>query len=446
MKDTSESISIRFKHKKQKMNRREWISKSGIAMGGIFIVPSFISCLSENTGKNPHILLVSGWQTVNIGDIAHTPGLIHLLKTYFPEIKITLWPNDIDLQEENSLMTLFPDLTIVHDDFARTGVAGGSDEAYQAIEGADFLLHGSGPGIVGLQKLQIWRERSAKPYGIFGITIASVWDELKEVLNGASFIFTRETLSLHVLRDAGVTGPELGFGPDATFFLPNRNEASARFYMESRNLDDRKFICIVPRSRYTPYHRVHVRIIWEQEHTDRVIAENLKFAEEDHQKLREVIIRYVRETGNKVVLCPEMEYQTELYEPLLYNPLPSDVKGHILMHPYWTPDDAASLYARAAAVVSAECHSPIIALVNGTPAIYVRQPSDTIKGQMYYDLKLSDWIFEIEQTTGKQIADRVMEIVNNMEQSIDQVRLLNERVKEIYEGNMAELSKHLLRR
>jgi hypothetical protein len=36
---------------------------------------------AEN-GKKPHILLVSGWQTVNIGDIAHTPGLIHLLKTY----------------------------------------------------------------------------------------------------------------------------------------------------------------------------------------------------------------------------------------------------------------------------------------------------------------------------------------------------------------------------
>ena len=174
-----------------------------------------------------------------------------------------------------------------------------------------------------------------------------------------------------------------------------------------------------------------------------MIAENLKYVEEDHHKLREVIIRYVRETGNKVVLCPEMEYQTELYEPYLYNPLPTDIKDHVLMHPYWGPEDAASLYAHAAVVISAECHSPIIALVNDTPALYVRQPSDTIKGNMYYDLKLDDWIFEIDQSTGTQIADRVMEIVRNFEQSLEKVKSLNERVSRIYQSNMEVLSKYL---
>jgi polysaccharide pyruvyl transferase WcaK-like protein len=385
------------------------------------------------------LLLVSGWQTVNIGDIAHTPGMIHLLKTYFPELKITLWPNDIDLQEEQSLMSYFPDLVIVKDDFALTGRAG-SKEAFSAIEEADFMLHGSGPGIVGLQKLQLWRERTGKPYGIFGVTIGNVDEELKEVLNGASFIYTRETLSLKVLQEAGVTGPVTGFGPDATFFLPDRNEASAAFYMESRKLEDRKFICVVPRSRFTPYHRVHVRINRSREQTDRVIAENLKYAEEDFRKLREVIIRYVSETGNTVILCPEMEYQTELYEPYLYNPLPPEIKNHILMHPYWQPGDAASLYARAAAVVSMECHSPIIALVNGTPALYVRQPSDTIKGQMYYDLKLDDWIFEIEETSGEQIAGRVIEILNSWPESFEKVKLLNQRVKSIYDRRMEEFT------
>ena len=113
------------------------------------------------------------------------------------------------------------------------------------------------------------------------------------------------------------------------------------------------------------------------------------------------------------------------------------------MHPYWQPDDAASLYARAAVVVSIECHSPIIALVNGTPAIYVRQPSDTIKGNMYYDLKLDDWIFEIEQCSGQQIADRVMEIFGDFDQAIEKVRLLNQRVGGIYDGNMEVVKKYL---
>ncbi|MFZ5429175.1 MAG: polysaccharide pyruvyl transferase family protein [Bacteroidota bacterium] len=418
------------------MHRRQLITNLGLTTAGIVLAGNLASFLRKSSSKS--LLLVSGWQTVNIGDIAHTPGMIHLLKTHFPELNITLWPNDIDLQEEKSLLAYFPDLKIVKDDFALTGTAG-SKEADKVMEEADFMLHGSGPGIVGLQKLQIWRERSDKPYGIFGVTIGSVWVELKEVLNGASFIFTRETHSLKVLQEDGVTGPATGFGPDATFFLPNRNDASAQFYMENRKLEDRKFICVVPRSRFTPYHRVHVRINWSREQTDRVIAENLKYAEEDFSKLREVIIRYVTETGNKVVLCPEMEYQTELYEPYLYNPLPSEIKDHILMHPYWQPDDAASLYTRAAAVVSMECHSPIISLVNGTPAIYVRQPSDTIKGQMYYDLELSDWIFEIEETSGEQIAAKLMDIIHSYPESLEKVKHLNQRVKSIYEKRMAEM-------
>ncbi len=422
------------------MQRREMITNMGWSMAGLAMAGNLVSCFRKNPVRS--ILLVSGWQTVNIGDIAHTPGMIHLLKTWFPELKITLWPNDINLQAEQSLLEYFPDLTIVKDDFAQTGIAG-SEEALRAIEEASFMLHGSGPGIVGLQKLQIWRECTDKPYGIFGVTIGSIGDELKEVLNGASFIYTRETHSLRVLQEAGVTGPVTGFGPDATFFLPDRNEASATFYMESRKLEDRKFICLVPRSRFTPYHRVHVRINWSREQTDRVIAENLKYAEEDFRKLREVIILYVNETGNKVVICPEMEYQTELYEPWLYNPLPAEVKNHVLMHPYWQPGDAASLYARAAAVISMECHSPIIALVNGTPAFYVRQPSDTIKGQMYYDLQLDDWIFEIEETSGEEIAYRLMEVCQNHPAALEKVKVLNQRVKGIYDQCKEELRKEL---
>jgi len=38
--------------------------------------------------------------------------------------------------------------------------------------------------------------------------------------------------------------------------------------------------------------------------------------------------------------------------------------------------------------VSMECHSPLIALAEGVPSVYLRQPTDTIKGQMYNDLGL----------------------------------------------------------
>ena len=46
--------------------------------------------------KRPsRILLRSGWQTVNIGDIGHTPGILHLLEQYLPEAEVRLWPTNI---------------------------------------------------------------------------------------------------------------------------------------------------------------------------------------------------------------------------------------------------------------------------------------------------------------------------------------------------------------
>lgn len=43
--------------------------------------------------RPPRILLRSSWQTVNIGDIGHTPGVIRLLEQYLPEAEVTLWPS-----------------------------------------------------------------------------------------------------------------------------------------------------------------------------------------------------------------------------------------------------------------------------------------------------------------------------------------------------------------
>lgn len=416
------------------MNRRDWVKKTGIISAGAILSAQISSAAGNN--RKPKILLVSGWQTVNIGDIAHTPGMIHLLNTHLPEAKITLWPNDISLTEEAMLRRNFPSLEIVFGKLNELGLPD-TEEVGKAFIDNDFMLHSSGPGIVGQSKLEAWRKITGKLFGVFGVTVENINPQLKKLLNDASFIFTRETASLKMLEKVGITKPATDFAPDATFFMPIRNDASAAAFMKTRNLEERKFICVAPRSRFTPYHRIHAYNNWNFEKIQQVITDNERFAEKDHEKLRQVIIRWVTETGNKVVLVPEMQYQTELFEPLLYNPLPENIKQKVEMHPYWQPDEAASLYSKAAAVISMECHSPIISLVNGTPAIYVRQPSDTIKGQMYYDLKLDDWIFEIDKTTGEQIAEKVMEIHRSYPQSLEKVKQLNQRVKTIYDKRMA---------
>lgn len=107
------------------------------------------------------------------------------------------------------------------------------------------------------------------------------------------------------------------------------------------------------------------------------------------------------------------------------------------------PDVAASVYSKAHTVLSFECHSPIIAAANGTPFFYLRQPEDTIKGHMYYDLKFNDWIFEIEETEGKQISDQLMKIWNDYTSAQQHLEKNMSKVAEIYSDRCALISTQL---
>lgn len=387
------------------LNRRQFIQQTSLLSAA-----AMLPFLSQATQKsNPVLLITSGWQDVNIGDIAHTPGLIGLLKKRLPKAKIILWKKSKSEMVETMLNKYYPDVTIIHGAVDKEFVPQ-TDEVKQAFQTADFFLHGSGPSVVATDYLQAWHKQTQKPFGIFGVTTQDVSTSLKELLQHASFIFTRETASIQKLKDAGVQGPHIAFAPDATFVLEIHDDQKANQFIQENKLEHRKFICIIPRLRVTPYYKIRPSG-WSEERIKQVNELNDKWKEIDHAKVREAMVAWVRKTGNKIVVCPEMTYQVDIIDELLVNPLPDDVKPLVVKHGYWLPDEAASLYAHAHAVLSYECHSPIIALTNGTPAFYLRQPQDTIKGQMYYDLGLKDWTFEIEETTGQQITDRLLQTV-----------------------------------
>lgn len=345
-----------------------------------------------------HLLLRSSWQTVNIGDIAHTPGMLALLEKHLPRTDVTLWPNALSPEVERMLRTRFPKLRL-----ART-----AEEQTNALRECDFALHGSGPGLVGAAAMERWRA-TGKPYGFGGVTLND--EEIKQyrdLLAGAKFVFCRDTLSLAALKKGGVAGPLMEFGPDATFHLDLRDDGKAERFLRDHALQAGRFACFVPRLRWTPYWKENPGRYSPEEIAKRS-AENEAHGEADHAKLRAAIAAWVRVTGNKALLCPEMTYEVALLRPLLFDPLPEDVKPGVVVRPdYWLTDEAASTYARAAAIVSFEMHTPIIAAANGTPALHLRQPTDTRKGQMWRDVGLGDWLFEIESTKGEQIAERLL--------------------------------------
>src|SRR5690606_1873355 len=364
-----------------------------------------MSCLAGSivkaAAKPRHILVVSGWQDVNIGDIAHTPGLLDILQSHFPDSQITLWKKSRNESVRQMLQRGFPKVSVVYGEVNRETADVASVAVRAAFKHADILIHGSGPGLVGRYHIEAWQKHTMKPFGVFGITLDAINDGVKRVLSAASFIYVRESKSLANLEAAGIRAVKTMFVPDATFHFQMLDEKKAAACLTKNRLKQKAYICVIPRLRYTPYHKITPGAKhWMGVSNEEVDRMNDQWKEVDHAKLRDAMIAWVRETGNRVLVCPEMTYQVDIMDELLIDPLPDDVKPFVAKRGYWLPDEAAAVYRNSFAVISFECHSAILAAANGTPFIYLRQPQDTIKGQMYYDLGFNEWVFEIEQSEG----------------------------------------------
>jgi hypothetical protein len=132
------------------MNRRTFLHTTTAAA-------EFTSLRTLAAGKaRPRSVLRSSWQTVNIGDIGHTPGVLALLEKHLPEAELTLWPSDVRDGVEEMLRRRFPKLTITTD--------------RKLIHECDFLLHGSGPYLTAHNDVASWKKETGKPYGVYGIT------------------------------------------------------------------------------------------------------------------------------------------------------------------------------------------------------------------------------------------------------------------------------------
>jgi polysaccharide pyruvyl transferase WcaK-like protein len=339
------------------------------------------ACAAEKRSRR--IVLRSSWQTVNIGDIAHTPGVLALLEKYLPDVEVRLWPTSVENGVEEILAKRFPKVKIVK-----------GDEAIKAaFAECDFLLHGSGPGFVAAKDVARWRTETGKPYGIYGITFSSTSAGAIDLLTNARFAFFRDSVSLNFAKEHGVKSPEMGFCPDGAFATDLRNDAAAAAFLKANGLEEGKFLCCLSRLRNTPYWLVKKGRPFEAKKH----ARNEAMKEHDHAPLREAIIAVVRQTSLKVLLCPEDATQMAVGKEMLYDKLPADVKKKVVWHEkYWLTDEALSTYIRSAGIFGSEMHSPIMCIGNGIPAIVCRFAEQTSKGIMWRDIGLGDWLFDLD--------------------------------------------------
>ncbi len=119
--------------------------------------------------RPPRVLLRSSWQSVNIGDVGHTPGALDLLANYFPEAEITLWAGGLGNGAREMLAANYPKLT-----FVEGGLGAGDKPSNPALARAwaeaDLYLSGSGSGFPASNHALAFRKATGKPVGVFGVS------------------------------------------------------------------------------------------------------------------------------------------------------------------------------------------------------------------------------------------------------------------------------------
>jgi polysaccharide pyruvyl transferase WcaK-like protein len=419
------------------MNRRAFLKDTPLLMG---LVMSALESASAAPAKV--IILRSSWQTVNIGDIGHTPGVLTLLEKYIPKAEVRLWPSDVGDGVEEMLAKRFPNVKILKTE----------EDRQKALKEGDFMLHGSGPSLVARKDLDVWRKETGKPYGIYGITFpgsyvfqdqAAKFNPLDiEIMNQSSFCYFRDSVSYEFAKANGLTCKVTGFSPDGAFAVDLRNDAPAIAFLEEHNLKEGEFVCVIPQYRFSPW--------WELKSKNRAVdkakeAYNDKMKEQDNKPIRDAIIAVVRQTSKKVLIVPENETQVRIGKEMLYDPLPDDVKEKVVWRStYWLTDEAISTYVRSAGLFGIEMHSPIMCVANGVPAIVCRFKEQTSKGFMWRDVGLGEWLFDLDTPEDvARITPAVLDMIENPAKSRARVKKAMKLVDRLFKKTMGVLKKDI---
>ena len=379
------------------MNRRHFISTVTAALGASYC---------DASGKPKTILLQSAWDTVNIGDIGHTPGTLRIIEEHLPEVKVVLWAMKLDDRVTAMLRRRFPKVEIMQGSL--TGKTENDEALRRAIASCDLFIRNSGMG-QDTNFMEFCR-KLGKPYGLFGQSYFPSMIEGKgaeeriALLNAASFIYTRETKTLDILKKGGVKTPVLEFGPDGCLGIDVRDDERALATMNKLGLEERKFITIELRTNTAKLPGV------DDSRTPKLnplhpTPEQIADDERRAAKYRELITLWVKKTGHKVLIAPEVKKEMEHNKRLIHDPLPPEIQKQVVnLEYFWNADEAASIFARAHTIVCHEPHSPIIALANGTPIIHTYSEFHSPKCWMFRDIGLGEWLLEMDETPAEKMA------------------------------------------
>jgi polysaccharide pyruvyl transferase WcaK-like protein len=390
------------------------ITRRDAMVGGAALAAAIATNARAATGRPRRILLRSGWQIENIGDVAHTPGMLRLIEQHLPGTEVTFWPwyDELPGHEREMLMRRFPRLKIAQGKLVDGRAT--TPELAKAVAGADFLLHNSGPYALAWKDLDAFAAMTGKPFGVYGVTYGH-WifgNEERDTLSRARFAYFRDRVSLRKARLDGVAAKVTDFAPDAAFMTDIVDARAGDALIRRFGLQPGRFFVCLPKQRYTPSW-LHVR---KNRPIDRRLEQrNNEMAELDHAPLREAIIRLVREAGRQVLIGNEDETEVAIGKTWLLDRLPEDVKPrvHWLDRP-WRMDEALGVYRRSEALFGHEMHSPIMCIGMGVPALVGRWVEQSSKGTMWDDIGLPEWLFNMDSEADvRRLPQTVLDVALN---------------------------------
>ncbi|MCA1809363.1 MAG: polysaccharide pyruvyl transferase family protein [Kiritimatiellia bacterium] len=368
-----------------------------------------LPAVTQNAKPRKTVLLHCAWATNNIGDIGHTPGTLRFLDQYLPEAKVILWAESTNENVDAMLMRRFPKLEMVKGSLAEK-----DGPIQQAVNRSDFFLQGPSMG-QGTDSMAYCR-KIGKPWGLQGqsyfpdMVTGPHAEERIAILNSAAFIYCRDSKTLKLLQDYGVKPPVLEFSPDGCFGIDVRDERKALARMKKHGLEDKKFITLQLRTHSPKSPGLDdkgPRKLNPLNPTPENIAADTRRA----QVYQDLIAMWVKETGWKVLIAPEVQKEMIYNKKFVYDPLPDALKQHVVnFEEFWNVDEACSFYARAHTVICHEPHSPIIALAAGTPMMHTFSEFHSPKCWMFKDIGLEKWAPEFDSTPAEKMFEILMGI------------------------------------
>src|SRR5262245_57193054 len=162
-------------------------------------------------GRKPRILLRNGWQSQNIGDIAHYMGMMELLKRHEINAEVRFWTNNMENGADALFKKHFPEVPFF---FSKDKAA--VDAAFKEC---DFFLHGARSGFGAWRDAKRWHEQTGKPFGVMGVSLTDFGADLIATLKLAKFVYFRDGISAAKATDEFKisTPPAMGWGPDTAF-------------------------------------------------------------------------------------------------------------------------------------------------------------------------------------------------------------------------------------